>query len=123
MKYSLELATATHPDWVRTVSSHFPAFLQDHAEFLTIARQVDTHKVVAVDQDAPGIGPIKAQKQAGDRSLAGARRADDGQPLARLDFKGQAGQDGHFFLSRIVKRDVFELDVTLKSKWWVVSGE
>src|SRR5881409_714733 len=32
MKYSLELATATHPDWVRTVSTHFPAFLQDHAD-------------------------------------------------------------------------------------------
>ena len=32
MKYSLELSTATHPDWVRTVSSHFPAFLQDHAD-------------------------------------------------------------------------------------------
>ena len=32
MKYSLELATATHPDWVRTVVCHFPAFLQDHAD-------------------------------------------------------------------------------------------
>ena len=32
MKYSLELATATHPDWVRTVSADFPAFLQDHAD-------------------------------------------------------------------------------------------
>ena len=32
MKYSLELATATHPDWVRTVLSDFPAFLQDHAD-------------------------------------------------------------------------------------------
>ena len=32
MKYSLELATATHPDWVRTVLSNFPAFLQDHAD-------------------------------------------------------------------------------------------
>ena len=32
MKYSLELAAATHPDWVRTVLSHFPAFLQDHAD-------------------------------------------------------------------------------------------
>jgi tRNA-(ms[2]io[6]A)-hydroxylase len=32
MKYSLELATATHPDWVRTILSDFPAFLQDHAD-------------------------------------------------------------------------------------------
>ena len=32
MKYSLELATATHPDWVRTVLSDLPAFLQDHAD-------------------------------------------------------------------------------------------
>src|SRR6058998_3039798 len=32
MKYSLELATATHPDWVRTVLSDFPSFLQDHAD-------------------------------------------------------------------------------------------
>src|SRR6058998_402645 len=32
MKYSLELATATHPDWVRTVLSGFPLFLQDHAD-------------------------------------------------------------------------------------------
>ncbi len=32
MKYSLELATATHPDWVRTVLSDFPAFLRDHAD-------------------------------------------------------------------------------------------
>ncbi len=32
MKYSLELATATHPDWVRAVLSDFPAFLQDHAD-------------------------------------------------------------------------------------------
>src|SRR5262245_39218680 len=32
MKYSLELAATTHPDWVRTVSAHFPSFLQDHAD-------------------------------------------------------------------------------------------
>ncbi len=32
MKYSLELAAATHPDWVRTVLAHFPSFLQDHAD-------------------------------------------------------------------------------------------
>ena len=32
MKYSLELASATHPDWVRTVLSDFPAFFQDHAD-------------------------------------------------------------------------------------------
>jgi len=32
MKYSLELATATPPDWVSTVLSDFPAFLRDHAD-------------------------------------------------------------------------------------------
>jgi tRNA-(ms[2]io[6]A)-hydroxylase len=32
MKYSLELATATRPEWVSTVVSDFPAFLQDHAD-------------------------------------------------------------------------------------------
>src|SRR6266536_5021854 len=32
MKYSLELATPTHPDWLRTVLSDFPAFLRDHAD-------------------------------------------------------------------------------------------
>ena len=32
MKYSLKLASATHPDWVRTVLSDFPAFFQDHAD-------------------------------------------------------------------------------------------
>ena len=32
MKYSLELATATDPGWVRAVLSDFPAFLQDHAD-------------------------------------------------------------------------------------------
>src|SRR5437870_12083412 len=32
MKYSLELAVATRPEWVRTVLSDFPAFLQDHAD-------------------------------------------------------------------------------------------
>src|SRR5881396_2023913 len=32
MKYSLELATATRPEWVQTVMSDFPAFLQDHAD-------------------------------------------------------------------------------------------
>src|SRR5213594_3796456 len=31
MKYSLELAKATHTDWMRTVLSDFPAFLHDHA--------------------------------------------------------------------------------------------
>src|SRR6266571_4762929 len=32
MKYSLELTTATSPEWARTVMSNFPAFLQDHAD-------------------------------------------------------------------------------------------
>src|SRR5467141_821424 len=31
MKYSLEPAVATRPEWVTTVVSDFPAFLQDHA--------------------------------------------------------------------------------------------
>src|SRR6476660_927091 len=32
MKYSLELAIATRPEWVSTVLADFPAFLQDHAD-------------------------------------------------------------------------------------------
>src|SRR5256885_13294337 len=32
MKYSLESAAATRPQWVKTVLSNFPAFLQDHAD-------------------------------------------------------------------------------------------
>jgi len=32
MKYSLELAAATRPEWVKTVMADFPAFLQDHAD-------------------------------------------------------------------------------------------
>jgi len=32
MKYSLELAAATRPEWVQTVMADFPAFLQDHAD-------------------------------------------------------------------------------------------
>src|SRR6266513_200429 len=32
MKYSLEPAVATRPEWVTTVVSNFPAFLQDHAD-------------------------------------------------------------------------------------------
>src|SRR6267142_6368252 len=32
MKYSLELAASTRPEWVRTVLSDFAAFLQDHAD-------------------------------------------------------------------------------------------
>src|SRR6266704_2824573 len=32
MKYSLELAASTRPEWLRTVLSDFPAFLQDHAD-------------------------------------------------------------------------------------------
>src|SRR6266700_1748714 len=32
MKYSLELAAATRSEWVQTVLSDFPAFLQDHAD-------------------------------------------------------------------------------------------
>jgi len=32
MKYSLELAAATRPEWVQTVLADFPAFLQDHAD-------------------------------------------------------------------------------------------
>ena len=32
MKYSLELAAATRPEWVTTVMSNLPAFLQDHAD-------------------------------------------------------------------------------------------
>ncbi len=32
MKYSIELAAATGPEWVKTVMSDFPAFLQDHAD-------------------------------------------------------------------------------------------
>src|SRR5947208_2279296 len=32
MKFSLELAAATAPEWVKTVMADFPAFLQDHAD-------------------------------------------------------------------------------------------
>src|SRR5256885_7250480 len=32
MRYSLELAAATRSEWVTTVVSNFPAFLQDHAD-------------------------------------------------------------------------------------------
>jgi len=32
MKYSLDLAAATRPEWVRTVLADFPVFLQDHAD-------------------------------------------------------------------------------------------
>src|SRR5437879_9059012 len=32
MKYSLEPAVATRPEWVTIVVSNFPAFLQDHAD-------------------------------------------------------------------------------------------
>jgi tRNA 2-(methylsulfanyl)-N6-isopentenyladenosine37 hydroxylase len=32
MKYSLELAAATRPEWAQTVMSDFSAFLQDHAD-------------------------------------------------------------------------------------------
>src|SRR5213080_3116226 len=32
MKYSLELAAATRPEWVKTVMADFPAFLQDRAD-------------------------------------------------------------------------------------------
>jgi tRNA-(ms[2]io[6]A)-hydroxylase len=32
MKYSLELVTATRPEWLQTVLANFPAFLQDHAD-------------------------------------------------------------------------------------------
>ena len=32
MKYSLELATVTRPEWVSAVMANFPGFLQDHAD-------------------------------------------------------------------------------------------
>src|SRR2546426_4189832 len=32
MKYPLDPAVATRPEWVTTVVSNFPAFLQDHAD-------------------------------------------------------------------------------------------
>src|SRR5438132_12536709 len=32
MKYSLELATVTRPEWVSAVMANFPALLQDHAD-------------------------------------------------------------------------------------------
>ncbi len=32
MKYSLELTAASRPEWIKTVLSNFPAFLQDHAD-------------------------------------------------------------------------------------------
>ncbi len=32
MKYSLDLAAPTRPEWVQTVMANFPAFLQDHAD-------------------------------------------------------------------------------------------
>ena len=32
MKFSLELAGATRPEWIKTVMANFPAFLQDHAD-------------------------------------------------------------------------------------------
>jgi len=32
MKLSLDLVTATRPEWIKTVMGDFPAFLQDHAD-------------------------------------------------------------------------------------------
>src|SRR6266700_4495537 len=32
MKYSLELAAATRPEWTQTVLANFPGFMQDHAD-------------------------------------------------------------------------------------------
>jgi tRNA-(ms[2]io[6]A)-hydroxylase len=32
MKLSLDLVTATRPEWIETVMADFPAFLQDHAD-------------------------------------------------------------------------------------------
>lgn len=32
MKYSIDLAAATRPEWIRAVMAEFPSFLQDHAD-------------------------------------------------------------------------------------------
>ena len=63
--------------------------LIDHAEPGAEPRALQRAQVAAAEQDAASLRVVEAQQQAQDRGLAGAARADDADPLPRLDLEGE----------------------------------
>ena len=65
-----------------------PGVLQDHAEVLPEAVARDAADVVSVDGDRAAVHVVEAHEQIDERRLAAARRADDGDALARAGRRG-----------------------------------
>src|ERR1044072_4102273 len=76
------------------------------------ARRIELADVGAVDHDQPFLGRIETEDQAGDRRLARADPAEQGDMLARLDGEAEAVERA-LRRSRIFEADVAELDPAL----------
>ena len=70
-----------------------PGVLQDHAEHAAEVLAGIVPDVPAVHADPAAVKLIKAHHQLDDRSLAGSRRADDGNALTRFCGKGKVLDD------------------------------
>ncbi len=66
--------------------------LRHHGDLRAQAFLRDRGDVLAVDQDAATLGVVEMQQQVHQRGLAGARRPDQPDPLARRDAQVDAVQ-------------------------------
>ena len=75
----------------RVVEQH--GILRNHADGGAQRTLRHLADVLPVDQDPPGGRLVEPEQEPGDRRLAGARRPDDGDRLARLRLERDAAQD------------------------------
>ena len=92
----------------RIVPENSSRLLHDDADLLAQRVELDVADVVAVDQHLAAVDVVEARDQVGDRGLARAGRADQGDGLAGLGAEADVLEDRP---ARIVGAgDVLELD-------------
>ena len=74
----------------------------------------DAGDILPVDQDAPLLEAVEAQEQVDERRLAGARRADQPDLLARADEEREVAD--HVVALAVAERDVLEGDGAFASR-------
>src|SRR5204862_3240382 len=87
--------------------------LQDVADLVAQRPEREGAYVHAVDPDAAPCGVVEARDEADERRLAAARRADEGDELARLD--RQAHVPEHRLVFVVGEADVLELYAASKN--------
>src|SRR5579884_3120388 len=83
--------------------------LQDHAELLAQALDLQVFQIIAVDGDAPAIGSVEAHEQVGDGRLARAAAPDKGDGGAGLNVQVDIVQ--HLNARRVGEMHVFQPDM------------